>query len=52
MRWIASADVPEGVISAQAPAAGTEVDAATRVDITVSAGGPVIRWADLPPMLR
>lgn len=50
-RWIANATVPEGVIVEQDPAPRS-VLMDGRLDVVISAGGPVVGFADIPPDVR
>lgn len=50
-RWIASAERPVGSVIAQRPAPGAALQEA-RIELEVSAGGPVVGFGDLPTEVR
>lgn len=51
IRWIAD-EREEGTVTDQQPAVGDELAPSATVTIIVSAGGPSVGWAGLPPTLR
>ena len=51
-QWIANAEVPAGTVTSQQPAPGVDVFDPNEVSLVMSAGGPVVSWADVPEGLR
>lgn len=51
-RYVANESEPAGVVVDQNPAPGSPLDDVNDWSLTVSAGGPVVSFWDLPPALR